>query len=95
MRGWEAAAAHAKKAVPEDFWPRMFSVESGMTLLFPCKHGKVDMTKVLGEHMPWMCFSAPFELPCMRPVSVPPYTLFFLCKSLSRCGVKDLLQPVY
>lgn len=49
VRGWDAAANHAKKAVTEDSWPRMFSTKSGVTLLYPCKHGKVDMTKIIGE----------------------------------------------
>lgn len=49
VRGWEAAATHAKKAVTEDVWPRMFSTDSGTVLLYPCKHGKVDMTRIIGE----------------------------------------------
>ena len=49
VRGWDTAAAHAKRAVSEDSWPRMFSLEPAMTLVYPCKHGKVDMTKILGE----------------------------------------------
>lgn len=48
VRGWDTAAAHAKRAVSEDSWPRMFSIEPAMTLVYACKHGKVDMTKILG-----------------------------------------------
>ena len=53
VRGWESAVAHAKRAVPEDSWPRMFSLDSGMTALFACTRGKVDMSKIVGEI--WIC----------------------------------------
>ena len=48
VRGWDAAAAHALRAVPKDTQPRVFSAENGMSLLYPCKYGKVDMSKALG-----------------------------------------------
>ena len=49
MRGWDAAATHAKTAVPEDSRPRMFDLGTGMVLLYTCKQGKVDIKKATGE----------------------------------------------
>lgn len=49
MRGWDAAASHARSAVPEDSCTRMFSAGTDMALLFACKHGKVDLSKITGE----------------------------------------------
>ena len=49
MRGWDAAAAHARSAVPEDSRARMFSLGTDVALLYSCKHGKVDLNKVSGE----------------------------------------------
>lgn len=50
MRGWDTAASHARSAVPEDSCTRMFSAGTDdMALLFACKHGKVDLSKITGR----------------------------------------------
>lgn len=47
-RGWEAAADHAKSAVPADTRFRTFLSDTGFTLLYPCNNGKVDIEQTAG-----------------------------------------------
>ena len=47
-RGWEAAADHAKSAMPADTRFRTFLSDTGFTLLYPCNNGKVDIEQTAG-----------------------------------------------
>jgi len=81
-RGWQTATAHASLAVPEDSRDRLFTDGNWLALLYRCRHGKVDLSKVAGDLRSSAC-GCRVQYPCLDQLD---------CHNADSNHVKDLAK---